>query len=498
MSASDSATPRLYAKTVPASRATHRAASGGLFRAVLQVCEIAADFLSCTAGMALAFWIQHSLRLDAAPPVRTQQDVAISITAALLAVLLLYKDGAYRDGGSPLQIRETERALQAAVQSVLVLLPFAFFLGLQSAVSVFLAALVLMPALLAASRHACAASARGLRWRGRSKNYAVLYGAGDAAKRVLSALSHMHSLGLHPVLVVDDDRPPEGESIYHLGYRQGSFIPARCGPITAALLQSFQCGALVIALPHSAPASVDAAIQAAQQAGASVTILYGVEPQGRSQSQSQSQSWIRAIDIDGLSPAQQSEPCESRGYVIAKRVLDLIGSSLLLVLLSPLFVLIALLVKLDSPGPAIFIQERVGRWGKHFRMYKFRSMDANAPVYDLSPVTPGDPRITRIGRLLRRTSLDELPQLANVLLGHMSLVGPRPEMPFITHGYTAEQRQRLQVMPGITGLWQLSIARAFPIHENIHHDLYYIRKRTFFMDIAILLHTLFYALRGGI
>jgi lipopolysaccharide/colanic/teichoic acid biosynthesis glycosyltransferase len=88
--------------------------------------------------------------------------------------------------------------------------------------------------------------------------------------------------------------------------------------------------------------------------------------------------------------------------------------------------------------------------------------------------------------------------LINVLLGQMSLVGPRPEMPFITHGYTLEHRQRLQVMPGVTGRWQLSADRAFPIHDNIQYDLYYIRNRTFFMDIAILIHTLFFALRGGI
>ncbi|MGB6193031.1 MAG: sugar transferase, partial [Terracidiphilus sp.] len=120
------------------------------------------------------------------------------------------------------------------------------------------------------------------------------------------------------------------------------------------------------------------------------------------------------------------------------------------------------------------------------------------PRYELSPTTPLDPRITRIGRFLRRSSLDELPQLINVFLGNMSLVGPRPEMPFIVQVYTSEQRQRLQVSPGITGLWQLSADRAFPIHENIEYDLYYIRNRGFFIDIAVLIHTLLFAMRGGI
>jgi lipopolysaccharide/colanic/teichoic acid biosynthesis glycosyltransferase len=122
-------------------------------------------------------------------------------------------------------------------------------------------------------------------------------------------------------------------------------------------------------------------------------------------------------------------------------------------------------------------------------------MHASAPKYEFSPMKANDPRITRIGRFIRRTSLDEFPQLINVILGNMSLVGPRPEMPFIVQDYTSEHRRRLQVTPGITGLWQLSADRASLIHENIQYDLYYIRNRGFFMDIAILIHTLFFAIR---
>jgi lipopolysaccharide/colanic/teichoic acid biosynthesis glycosyltransferase len=125
-------------------------------------------------------------------------------------------------------------------------------------------------------------------------------------------------------------------------------------------------------------------------------------------------------------------------------------------------------------------------------------MYTNATEYDYSPIASHDPRITKIGRFLRRTSLDELPQLMNVFVGDMSLVGPRPEMPFIVQDYTSEHRQRLQVMPGITGLWQLSADRSFLIHDNMEYDLYYIRNRGFFMDIAILVHTLFFAMRSGV
>jgi lipopolysaccharide/colanic/teichoic acid biosynthesis glycosyltransferase len=123
-------------------------------------------------------------------------------------------------------------------------------------------------------------------------------------------------------------------------------------------------------------------------------------------------------------------------------------------------------------------------------------MYLEAPKYGFHPKNSDDPRVTRVGRWLRRTSLDELPQLINVLKGDMSLVGPRPEMPFIVERYNANHRQRLQVIPGLTGLWQLSADRAFLIHENIQYDLYYIRHRNFFMDLAILLHTAVFAMKG--
>jgi lipopolysaccharide/colanic/teichoic acid biosynthesis glycosyltransferase len=123
-------------------------------------------------------------------------------------------------------------------------------------------------------------------------------------------------------------------------------------------------------------------------------------------------------------------------------------------------------------------------------------MHSGSPRYGLSPTSSADPRITRVGRFLRRSSLDELPQLLNVIKGEMSLVGPRPEMPFVVDQYNCEQRRRLEVLPGMTGLWQLSAGRGSQIHDNIQYDLYYTRNRSFFMDLAILLHTPALAMRG--
>jgi lipopolysaccharide/colanic/teichoic acid biosynthesis glycosyltransferase len=176
--------------------------------------------------------------------------------------------------------------------------------------------------------------------------------------------------------------------------------------------------------------------------------------------------------------------------------MDLTIGTALLVLLAPFWLLISLVIRFMSAGPAIFTHERVGLNGKCFRMFKFRTMYVDAEPYAFSPQESVDPRITSFGQFLRRTSLDELPQLLNVIKGDMSLVGPRPEMGFIVEQYTSEQRQRLSVKPGITGLWQLSADRRFLIHENIEYDLYYIRNRNVFVDFAILLHTLIFAMHG--
>lgn len=179
-----------------------------------------------------------------------------------------------------------------------------------------------------------------------------------------------------------------------------------------------------------------------------------------------------------------------------KRATDFIAAALLLVLAAPLFICVAALIKLDTKGPVLIRQRRIGKGGVPFLMWKFRSMLRSAPCYERSPVSDTDPRLTNIGRVLRRLSIDELPQLLNVLQGDMSLVGPRPEMPFIVATYGPRERLRLNAVPGITGLWQISPARAMPIHQNLEFDLFYIESRNFSLDVAILLRTITAIVRG--
>ncbi len=180
----------------------------------------------------------------------------------------------------------------------------------------------------------------------------------------------------------------------------------------------------------------------------------------------------------------------SRFYTVSKRIMDFVSALVLLVVTLPLWIVIAVAIKLDSPGPVFFVHERVGYKGRRFRMYKFRTMRTDTSPYEEAPRTSRDPRVTRVGQFLRRTSLDELPQLINVLKGEMSLVGPRPEMPFIVEKYNEWQKLRLNAVPGITGLWQILGRKDIPLHENLEYDFYYIKNRSLLFDLVILLKTI--------
>ncbi len=181
---------------------------------------------------------------------------------------------------------------------------------------------------------------------------------------------------------------------------------------------------------------------------------------------------------------------------ITKRLTDLFMSPILLVLLAPLMVFIWIVLALRGKGSPIFRQTRVGRYGRGFTLYKFRTMKPEADEYEVAPVAGDDPRVTGIGKFLRKSSLDELPQLFNVLFGQMSMVGPRPEMDFIVRDYNAWQRRRLDVKPGITGLWQIMGRKDLPLHENLEYDFYYMRNQSVMLDMAILARTVVTVLKG--
>ncbi|KGE19216.1 sugar transferase [Paenibacillus wynnii] len=192
---------------------------------------------------------------------------------------------------------------------------------------------------------------------------------------------------------------------------------------------------------------------------------------------------------------------DSDSYLVMKRMIDIIFSALGLLVLLPLFVVVAVLIKLEDPkGKVFFWQNRVGKDEKQFPMYKFRSMVSNAEELKKNLLAhnevsgamfkiKNDPRITRTGRFLRKTSIDELPQLWNVLIGHMSLVGPRPPLPEEVAEYTDYDKQRLTVTPGCTGYWQVHARNSVGFDEMVQLDLTYIHIRSTMLDLKIIAKT---------
>jgi undecaprenyl phosphate N,N'-diacetylbacillosamine 1-phosphate transferase len=186
---------------------------------------------------------------------------------------------------------------------------------------------------------------------------------------------------------------------------------------------------------------------------------------------------------------------------VGKRVIDLVLGALMLVAASPLLLLIPVAIRLSSPGPSLFRQRRVGQDGRLFTCYKFRTMYVDAPDMwnaDGSAVTSGDdPRVTAIGRFLRKSSLDELPQLINVLRGEMSLVGPRPELPSALERYSQRQRTRLVMPPGITGWAAIHGRNDLPWNARLELDLEYVTRYSLRLDLYILLCTVLIVVRAA-
>lgn len=189
-------------------------------------------------------------------------------------------------------------------------------------------------------------------------------------------------------------------------------------------------------------------------------------------------------------------------FVITKRLFDIAFSTIGLLAILPMLLIVAVWIKLDSKGSIFFFQQRVGKNGKHFKMFKFRSMYIDAEARKAALLAQNemqggvlfkmkhDPRVTRVGRFIRKFSIDELPQLWNVLIGDMSLVGPRPALPKEVAEYTIDQCQRLAVTPGITCIWQVSGRSDVPFEQQVEMDLEYIHTQSFWNDIRLLALTI--------
>jgi exopolysaccharide biosynthesis polyprenyl glycosylphosphotransferase len=335
--------------------------------------------------------------------------------------------------------------------------------------------------------------------------------------RAIQGWLHRRGIGVEQVLVVGDNNL--GRMIMqgltampHLGYRVAGFV----GDSTAAdfgrfrwlgtpeeidrVIHSHGVDQVFIALPSESHAAILRIVDHCRHNNVRFRLVPDLYQMRLSQVDVEHVYGIPLIGMRELS---------IRGWnLIMKRMLDMTLSALSLVVTSVPMLIIAMLIKLDPPGPVLFRQVRVGKGGKHFVMYKFRSMHVGAEDQEndliVHTITGGptikltnDPRRTRVGTLLRRSSLDELPQLWNVLRGEMSMVGPRPPTPREVEGYEEWHHQRLEVSPGLTGIWQVSGRSTLTFDEQVVLDVYYIENWSLGLDLGILLRTIPAVISGG-
>jgi exopolysaccharide biosynthesis polyprenyl glycosylphosphotransferase len=334
-----------------------------------------------------------------------------------------------------------------------------------------------------------------LRFTGRAEpapRRVLIVGAGRLARQVAVGVRAQSAAGLSLVGCVDNE-----VNMLHPDDPLGPWLgPVRDAP---GLVRSEEVDEVIFALPLRAHGIIEWLVRALQDYPVRVRVVPDYLDMAMSRA--------TVEEFNGLPLVGLRDPAINGFDRVIKRCFDLIVAMLLLLLGWPVLLLTALAIKLDSPGPALFVQERIGENGRPFRMYKFRSMVAGADKMietlagaDRNGVvvhkTPDDPRVTRVGRFIRRTSLDELPQLFNVLAGQMSLVGPRPELPWLVENYEFWQRRRFAVPPGMTGWWQINGRSNRLMHMHTEDDLYYIQNYSPLLDLHILWRTIGVVLRG--
>ncbi len=314
----------------------------------------------------------------------------------------------------------------------------------------------------------------------------LIVGSGRRARLLADQLTRSSEWGVHIVGFLD----PTGESA---GRRATDEILGHADDISQALRDNV-VEDVIVAVPRSMLNSVQQIIDACQEEGVRLRFMADIYDFEAARIRL---NLVNGIPLLGFEPVARQESA-----LLAKRIFDLVVTLAVLVFLLPVLAMVAIIIKLDSPGPVLFTQERVGLHKRKFPMYKFRSMvaDAEDRMKDIEHLNEAsgpnfkiknDPRITRFGRFIRKSSIDELPQLFNVLLGDMSLVGPRPmsnrDVDLFDKGL---QRKRFSVRPGITCLWQISGRSDLAFDDWLKLDLKYIEQRSFWLDIKILLLTI--------
>ena len=322
---------------------------------------------------------------------------------------------------------------------------------------------------------------QALHRRGIGNRNVIVIGTGQTAQRLQRKFLLVPTLGLNFVGFVSGERRKVGAMIEHSRVL-GSFEDLEY------VLGRHKVSEAFVALPEEEEETVMELVAKLESLGVS----YYVVPRFYHLMSYK----VRIENLDSIPLIARPERRTTLVSSLAKRVLDILVSLLVLSFGGMVFLVSAWLIKRESPGKVFFRQSRIGKDGKPFDMIKFRTMHEQDCRDAPAPTTGNDPRVTRIGRFLRRYSLDELPNFLNVLKGEMSVVGPRPEMPFIVDTYGPLDRERLRAKPGVTGLWQISYARERQIHDNLDYDLYYIENQSLLLDIVIICMTGFAVVKG--
>ena len=458
---------------------------------------IALDVTLFNASMMLSYWVRYELQwlrdVSYYHPITAY--IPFSVLFTILMLVTFQLDGVYRHWRGQRWLDHVSHIINAAAKSVVILFAITFFIGifgpLEYSRALFLQTGVIVILLLSLARTAQLGVESQLRARGIGVSSVIIVGAGEAGRTVMRTVVAHPELGFQIVGFVDDN--PEKQTDI------GRF--KALGPVDnlPRLIEAEKVDEVIITLPWMSHRKTMRIVYECERRQVRARIVPDLFQMSLSQ-----------VDVDnlgGIPLIGVREVGFGRSALVIKRAVDIVGSVVLMLISAPLTGLAALAIKLDSPGPILFSQDRVGLGGKLFKMYKFRSMRRGAEeeqetlreLDEIDGVTfkiRADPRTTRVGRFLRRTSLDELPQLWNVLRGEMSLVGPRPNIPQEVSSYLEWHKQRLQVPPGMTGLWQVSGRSLLSFDETVLLDLYYIENWSLWLDCKILLRTIPTVLTG--
>ena len=448
-------------------------------RQLLQIGVFFLDALLIFTSWCAAYWLRfHVLHIPAprgVPPIERYLWFGAVLTP--LGLLILRSFRLYRSARTARLSQELWTLVQGVAILTVVAALASYSLRGEVARSVLLLFALLATLMLTTAHAAIRLALRAARRRGFNLRHVLLVGTSDLSERVGRKMIADADYGLHVIGMVAAD-PSE------VGNRVGAFDVVGCVADLPGLATRTGADFVYVAFPR---AEHEAEREALERLGDSTAAVRLVPDLGMHTLNASVE------DFDGTPVVLVTETPEQGWNSVLKRAFDLAVSAILLVLLSPVLVAIAIWVKLDSPGPALYAQERVGSNGRRFRMLKFRTMRTDAEAEGPQWSRADDPRRTRGGEILRRLSLDELPQLWNVLVGHMSLVGPRPEQPVFVDQFRASIPRymlRHHVKSGITGWAQVNGLRGdTPLERRIEYDLYYIENWSMSFDMKILAMT---------